>query len=220
MVSPASGPGVSQQTIDGPFKGTIEHLKKADIPYQYRSQSFPTWLQSYEAFNMPSANVSNAIIGSRLIPRSVVEGQTQDFISALQTIVQHNFVAVGNSMTVSSQSSSNVSVNPYWRQTIVHLSLGTYLNYQDFSSNMQNQDIMTNTLIPLLAALTPNGAAYLNEADFQQPDWQSVFYGPNYDLLNKVKSEYDPLDVFYALGAVGSDRWEQREDGRLCGRSL
>jgi hypothetical protein len=216
IVSSASGPGVPQQTIDGLFGKTIAQLKKAEIPYQYSSQSFPTWLQSYEAFNLPSANVSNAIIGSRLIPRSVVEDQTQNLISALQTIVQHNFVAVGNSMTVSSQKSSNVSVNPYWRQTIVHLSLGTYFNYQDFVSNLQNQDIMTNTLIPLLAALTPNGAAYLNEADFQQPDWQSVFYGANYDLLDKVKNEYDPLDLFYALGAVGSDRWEEREDGRLC----
>ena len=75
---------------------------------------------------------------------------------------------------------------------------------------------MTNTLIPLLAGLTPNGAVYVNEADFQQPDWKWVFYGPNYGQLDEVKSQYDPLDVFYALGAVGSDRWEQRKDGRLC----
>ena len=75
---------------------------------------------------------------------------------------------------------------------------------------------MTNTLIPLLAGLTPNGAVYINQTDFQQPDWMWVFYRPNYGQLDEVKSQYDPLDVFYALGAVGSDRWEQREDGRLC----
>ncbi|OKL62125.1 hypothetical protein UA08_02184 [Talaromyces atroroseus] len=74
-------------TSDG-FLGraTSSLLKKADIPYQYISQSFPTWLQSYEAFILPSANVSNAIIGSRLIPRSVIERQVEDFISALQII--------------------------------------------------------------------------------------------------------------------------------------
>lgn len=215
-VTPASGPGLSQQEIDELFQPTILQLNKKGIPYQYRSQSFSTWLQSYEAFNLPSANVSNAIIGSRLIPRSVIDEQTEGFISALQSIVQNNFIAVGNSINVSAQKSSNVAVNPYWRQTIVHLSIGTLFNYQDFASNLQNQDLMTNTLIPLLAELTPDGAAYLNEADFQEPDWKWVFYGPNYGLLDEIKSQYDPLDVFYALGAVGSDRWEQREDGRLC----
>jgi hypothetical protein len=215
-VTPASGPGISQQEIDKLFEPTISQLNKTGIPYQYRSQSFSTWLQSYEAFNLPSANVSNGIIGSRLIPRPVVDEQIEDFISALQTIVQHNFIAVGNSINVPAQNSSNVAVNPYWRQTIVHLSIGTFFNYQDFASNLQNQGLMTNTLIPLLAELTPNGAAYLNEADFQQPDWKWVFYGPNYGQLDEIKSQYDPLDVFYALGAVGSDLWEQREDGRLC----
>lgn len=215
-VTLASGPGVSQYEIDKLFAPTILQLNRSSIPYQYSSQSFPTWLQSFEAFILPSANVSSYIIGSRLIPRSVIDERTDDFISTLQSIVQINFIAVGNSINVSAQKSSNVAVNPYWRQTIVHLSIGTFFSYQDFASNYKNQDFMTDTLIPLLAELTPNGAAYLNEADFQQPDWKQAFYGPNYDLLNEIKSQYDPSDVFYALGAVGSDRWEQRKDGRLC----
>ena len=216
LVSPASGPEVSQATIDRMFAPTLTRLNKTNIPYQYRSRSFSRWLQSYEAFNLPSANVSNSIIGSRLIPRSVIKRQVDDFISTLKTIVQNNFLAVGNSLTVSNQSSTSVAVNPYWRRTLVHLSIGTFLNYQDFDSNLQAQDLMTNTLIPLLAELTPNGAAYLNEADFQQPNWQSVFYGANYGLLDSIKSKYDPSDIFYALGAVGSDRWKEEEDGRLC----
>ena len=216
FVGPASGPGVSQQTIDELFASTIAQLKKTNIPYQYGSQAFPTWLQSYQAFNLPSANVSNSIIGSRLIPRSVLEEQTEGFISALKTIVQNNFLAVGISLNVSKQKSSNVSVNPYWRQTLVHLALGTFLDYQNFAANLQNQNLMTNTLIPKLAALTPSGAAYLSEADFQQPNWKSVLYGANYGTLDQIKAQYDPLDLFYALGAVGSDRWTQTADGRLC----
>lgn len=75
---------------------------------------------------------------------------------------------------------------------------------------------MTETIGPTLAALTPNGAAYLNEGDCQQPNWQEVFYGANYKLLNSIKAKYDPLDRFYALGAVGSDRWTENIDGHLC----
>lgn len=75
---------------------------------------------------------------------------------------------------------------------------------------------MTDDLLPQLERLTPNGAAYLNEADFRQPDWKAVFYGSHYDRLNEIKARYDPDDRFYALQAVGSDRWAQQLDGRLC----
>ncbi|TGO66740.1 hypothetical protein BOTNAR_0055g00270 [Botryotinia narcissicola] len=83
---------------------------------------------------------------------------------------------------------------------------GTYLNYTDFSADFQSQNFMTNTTSPALAALTPDGAVHLNEADFQQPDWKRAFYGANYDRLDAVKAKYDHLNRFYALGAVGSDR--------------
>jgi hypothetical protein len=94
--------------------------------------------------------------------------------------------------------------------------LGTYFDYQNFEVNFANQDLMTTTLIPKLAALTPDVGAYLNEADFQQPEWQRVFYSEHYTKLDSIKSKHDPHDLFYALGAVGSDRWGQRHDGRLC----
>ncbi|KAF7931603.1 uncharacterized protein EAE98_004339 [Botrytis deweyae] len=84
------------------------------------------------------------------------------------------------------------------------------------SSNFQSQNFLTNTIGPTLTALTPDGAAYLNEADFQQPDWKRVFYGANYDRLDAVKAKYDPLYTFYALRAVGSDLWVERKDGHLC----
>lgn len=78
--------------------------------------------------------------------------------------------------------------------------------------------MMTDQLLPLLERLTPNGGAYINEADFQQPDFQRVFFGDNYPALKAVKSKYDPSDVFYALTAVGSEAWyeDQSQGGRLC----
>lgn len=75
---------------------------------------------------------------------------------------------------------------------------------------------MTNELIPTLEAITPGGGAYLNEADFRQPDFQDVFYGNNYDTLLSIKNKYDPEGLFYALTAVGSEKWASRLDGRLC----
>lgn len=75
---------------------------------------------------------------------------------------------------------------------------------------------MTDTLIPRLAALSPESGAYLNEADWKQPDWKSAFYGDNYATLEAIKNKYDPDQILYARTAVGSDHWVQRTDGHLC----
>lgn len=78
--------------------------------------------------------------------------------------------------------------------------------------------MITHNFLPLLEALTPNGGAYLNEADFQQPDFQRALYGINYSRLRAIKSHYDPHDMFYAITAVGSESWyeDQTRGGRLC----
>lgn len=91
-------------------------------------------------------------------------------------------------------------------------------SYTNDSANVAYADLMTNSLIPKLAKLTPNGGAYINEADFQQPNFQEVFYGANYPKLEAIKRKYDPFDIFYAITAVGSESWyeDQSQDGRLC----
>jgi predicted ABC-class ATPase len=76
---------------------------------------------------------------------------------------------------------------------------------------------MTHTLLPTLDRIAPSApAAYLNEGDPQEPDWQSVFYGANYARLSRVKQRYDPSHVLYARTAVGSEAWVEGADGRLC----
>lgn len=56
----------------------------------------------------------------------------------------------------------------------------------------------------------------MNEADAFEPDFKKEFFGPNYVRLLSIKDRYDPDQLFYAVTAVGSDRWENRADGRLC----
>jgi FAD/FMN-containing dehydrogenase len=59
-------------------------------------------------------------------------------------------------------------------------------------------------------------AAYLNEADWNELQWQQVFYGKNYARLLQVKREYDPEGMFCARTAVGSEEWVEGVGGRLC----
>jgi hypothetical protein len=216
IVSPATAPGLTQGALDQLFQPLISQLTNSNIEFNYESKSYPTFLSSYTAKFLPPSNVSNSIIGSRMISTDVLKDKIPEFVTAIKEIVASSFLFTGLTLDVSGQDSSAVAANPYWRKTVVLGTLGTYFDYQNFAANFENQNLMTTTLIPKLAALTPNGGAYLNEADFQQPDWQRVFYGEHYAKLDLIKSKYDPYDLFYALGAVGSERWVQRNDGRLC----
>lgn len=217
LVSPATGVGMTKATIDALFQPTLARLTEGGLPYQYQSQEFSNFLQSYQTMNLPSANVSDSILGGRFLPRSVVGENIDAFMAAVRSISDANYLFVGIGLDVSKHPANNVTVNPYWRETLIASVMGTFFNYQNFDANLANQKFMTNTLIPKLSALTGEPpAAYLNEADFQEPNWQQVFYGDKYAPLDSIKRQYDPNHTFYALGAVGSDRWVQKNDGRLC----
>jgi Berberine and berberine like len=79
-----------------------------------------------------------------------------------------------------------------------------------------NQKFMTETIQPAIEAVTPGSGAYMNEANFQQPNFQKEFFGDNYRQLACIKKKYDPTSLFYATKAVGSEAWTIRNDGRMC----
>jgi len=181
----------------------------------------------------PHSNITEAQIGGRLMPRSIVESNPDALISTLRSIAEEGVVISGVSVNVSRSAVPFNAVNPAWRDAAISFVLGTYVistprlpsaltfslstfNYTSPRADVECQSVMTDSLVPRLAALSPGGGAYLNEADWKQPDWQYVFYGDHYPLLEIVKQKYDPDHIFYARTAVGSERWAEQADGRLC----
>lgn len=82
------------------------------------------------------------------------------------------------------------------------------------------QDLMTNVIMPKVEAVTPGSGAYVNEADFRQPNYQDVFWGDNYKDLLEVKEKWDPEHFFFVPKGVGSEIWSIAEDGRMCKSAL
>jgi FAD/FMN-containing dehydrogenase len=52
---------------------------------------------------------------------------------------------------------------------------------------------------------TPGAGAYVNEADYFEPDWQRSFWGENYPKLAQIKRKYDPDGLFTCHHCVGSE---------------
>jgi FAD/FMN-containing dehydrogenase len=54
-----------------------------------------------------------------------------------------------------------------------------------------------------LREITPGGGCYMNEADYLEVDWQTAFFGSNYNRLLEIKRQYDPTNFFNCWKCVG-----------------
>lgn len=81
------------------------------------------------------------------------------------------------------------------------------------------QDRLTNVVDKGLRDASPYGAAYVNEGNLEEPNWQEAYWGSNYPRLLEVRKKWDPSGVFYAKTTPGTEEWESIEWGsRLCKR--
>ncbi|KAI0475371.1 hypothetical protein GGR56DRAFT_645769 [Xylariaceae sp. FL0804] len=210
-------PNGTAQELEKLLQPTLLHLNQSGVPYAFSSNDFPTFKDSFTTL-VPEMNISAINIGGRLVPRSLVENETAaaSLTSAIGSVIASGGILAGVSMDTSNPPTSPNSVNPEWRETLFLAFMGNFYNNYNFTANLLGQRIVTDVLVPALEKLTPGGAAYLNEADFNQPNWQDVFYGPNYAKLLAVKKRFDPDGIIWGQTAVGSEGWEILADGRLC----
>ncbi|KAK3902803.1 FAD-binding domain-containing protein [Staphylotrichum tortipilum] len=211
-------PGFDKTALDALMQPFLDALDRLELPYSYASEQHPGFLEGF--LQQPGTGAANLNIGGRLIPRTLAQsnGGSAALTAAIHSITSSSGVVFsGVTFNVSNHAPEHgVGINPYWRETIFSAVFGTFFDWTDWEKNQRSADTITNDLLPHLERLTPGGAAYLNECDFQQADWKTVFYGANWVRLSEIKSKYDPNGVFYALGAVGSEGWTQQVDGRLC----
>ncbi|KAI0436258.1 FAD-binding domain-containing protein [Xylaria telfairii] len=207
MITPAIAPGLALSDLDTLLQPFIGRLNDMGLEHQYSSTKYSTFLSSYEALQLiMSWNVSDYNVGGQLIPRNLATQNTEALVEAIRYISSQTLMSgVSYNLKSGVSSPDDVAVNPYIRETLFSLTLGTQINYTDWVATKSAQDLITYDLIPSLERLTPAGAAYLNEADFQQLDFQKAIYGDHYIRLRDIKRKYDPKDLFYAKTA-----------GRLC----
>ncbi|KAK3674091.1 hypothetical protein LTR78_005938 [Recurvomyces mirabilis] len=218
-ISPITGPNITVSQLKVLLQPLISKLEELDIAYTSYFGQFSGYLKEYHAMQGP-IDVGIAQYGGRLIPRSVVQHNNSALTEAYRFINNQGaqFIGVGINTSFKTAGDVNNSVNPGWRTALIDTVITTPWSFTaPWADMLANQKLMTNVLIPKLAELTPNGSCYLNEGDFNQPDFQDVFYGANYQRLLSIKNKYDPNHMFYAVTAVGSEYWvPQPNAGRLC----
>ncbi|OHE90392.1 FAD binding domain-containing protein [Colletotrichum orchidophilum] len=219
MMQPTTLPNKTKEELQVLLQPTLDALDTAGITYDFNIGQYTSYLASYNDMN-PEPAVTEYNIGGRLLPRSLVadDASTASLVDALKSILDNGGIVSGLTVNVARPANAIANaVNPAWRTALISAVVGTTYSRSDFSTLISGQSMVSDTLIPKLKALTPGGGAYLNEADRNEVDFQSTFYGSaNYVKLRAIKQLYDPSSTFYALTGVGSEDWKVQSDGRLC----
>ncbi|KAF2172800.1 hypothetical protein M409DRAFT_35390 [Zasmidium cellare ATCC 36951] len=217
-ISPMTGPGVSAERMNELLQPLTSTLDRLGIKYTKLVKQFPNYFEEFNTMFAP-IQVGIAQYGGRLVPRSAVLNNNSAVTHAYRKIANDGgaFFIVGINVSTSVAGDVYNSINPAWRDTLLDTVVTTPWNFTaPWSQMVANANKMTDKFIPILKDISPGSGTYINEADFQDPDFKQDYYGVNYDRLLQIKQKYDPNHTFYALTAVGSDYWEARPDGRLC----
>ncbi|KAK7730020.1 hypothetical protein SLS57_001679 [Botryosphaeria dothidea] len=217
-IAPITAVGKRESELSSRIEPYLTYLNASGIQYQKSVVEYPGYYPQHRNMTPPQ-QVANAQLGGWMIPRTVVKEQNDELTAAWRKVVDDGAVLINLHYRPSKEVAGDVynAVLPAWREIDLISVFGTPWNYSaPWSEMVADQRKITNEYVPLFSALAPESGAYLNEADFNQPNWQTAFYGKNYDRLREIKSKYDPDDVFYATTAVGSDEWQVSNDGRLC----
>ena len=205
-----------RDTILAPFTKELNELGIVPTT-QYTTLDYHTHYDTYMGpLPWGHIGVSEYQYGGRLIPRSVVENENDELQEVLRNITGSGIVWVGSSGNFKPFKGVSNAVLPQWRDSIMTVQLLSPWDSTQWDKMAADRKRMTEEIIPLLTSVTPGAGAYMNEGDFNQPDWQETFYGTNYNKLLSIKKKWDPDFAFYSLKAVGSDAWTVSNNGRLC----
>ncbi|KAL5115253.1 hypothetical protein ACEQ8H_006845 [Pleosporales sp. CAS-2024a] len=207
-----------QNVVLAPFAKALTDLGITP-PIRYTTLSYYDHYNTYMGpLPRGSYEVNRYQFGGRLIPRTVAVNNNEALVSVYNDLAASGVLLAGSSANYAKRPNvPDNAVLPAWRNTITQLQLITNWNSTAPWSNMvAAQEQITNDFMPKIEAVTPGSGSYMNEADFRQPRWQDVFFGPNFRRLTDIKRKYDPDNMLYILKGVGSDGWRVAGDGRMC----
>lgn len=195
------------------------------VTTQYISHAFPT-IGSFIPAVLISGDADDTgsidIISSRLYSRDLLasdDGPNQ-LVSAFRqleyqpgrSLIGH--VVAGGKVAENARTVDS-ALNPAWRKTLVHVVISR--GWASNATVQERQEVrqkLTKEGTILRGVNDPSvRAAYLNEADAEEPDFQQSFWGDNYPRLYAIKQKWDPSGLFMARGTVGSEDWD---DEGLC----
>ncbi|KAH6845745.1 hypothetical protein B0I37DRAFT_344863 [Chaetomium sp. MPI-CAGE-AT-0009] len=184
----------------------------------YQPKTYPSFLAWFgENYDSNQAGF-NSYLGSRLLDKAALTGNLTENADAYARFVNGTLgiahLVSGKGVHNARPSGGGNAVLPAWRKSYVHLTSGMIVPPLDPAAAVAARKQIKER-VAALRELAPNTGAYMNEADFEEPNFQHAFWGSNYERLLRIKRTMDPEDVLWCTPCVGNERWRQVGD-RLC----
>ncbi len=220
------GPGQDMavlQTLCNPLLAGLAPLNNTSLLVSGSYMQFNTYADYFNRvanFNTPPAG--GTAVFSRLLSKAhlrdagplrymlnMTAGQAAEQTTAMVAIVGGPGLQRG--------SDAFSGVNPAWRQAaLLHVVARTWHGNASQADVEAIHTDITHVKGAAAVALAPDSGAYMNEADWRDPDYLRNFYGDALAGHQAAKEKYDPDGVFYCPTCVGSDQWVTDGAGRLC----
>ncbi|KAJ6466211.1 FAD binding domain-containing protein [Mycena sanguinolenta] len=224
-VLPFADDGSKLAALMAPFVEAVRNSTEITI-LTSNFTSYASYLD-YTGFSAADAKATESpgisqLLASRLMPRSLFTATTS--IAALVDAVIYGITTARGLLPDTDITATQVvfetplsnpdterktSVNPAWRTALWHVIHVAEWTAPLEAAAQKNVTLGFLDMLAPLKALSPGGGAYVNEASYEEPEWEETFWGDNYGRLLEVKGRYDPEHVFDCWKCVG---WRGEND--------
>ncbi|TFK20086.1 FAD binding domain-containing protein [Coprinopsis marcescibilis] len=215
-IRPFVGPNMNAAKINQVLQPLYDQLRSMGIQYTAQVTEYPTFFALYTALFQDEAAGANSVVGGRVFTKQDITQNGNNIVNAVRQagggIIGH---IVGPGFGAPSVDNA---IHPAWRNASSFSITGVSVpNTFTWAQKTAAQNQLTNQVDGPIRAASPYGAAYVNEGNLEEPNWQTAYWGTNYPRLKELKAKWDPQGVFYARTTPGTENWEVIDYGRrLC----
>lgn len=206
-----------QSNLTAIFDPIWTHIKttwgSSLIEFVNATTYYHTRYEAHLANHDESVTGTDTVLGSRLLTEATLSGNQTALKEAIKGFTGTGpnagsgpFLLGGRGVRDAVPRGGSDAVLPAWRSALAHVTTQGYWTPQNATSKAEV--LAANTAqTQFLRDLQPVGGVYVNEADIQEPDWQTTFWGSNYAPLLAIKKLRDPNNVLWCFPCVGSETW-------------
>ncbi|KAF5377947.1 hypothetical protein D9615_006755 [Tricholomella constricta] len=217
LINPGSNKEAASKSME-PLVDFGRRLQREGVASaQVIQTEFPSWGTFFDMFTKDHVAVvgSSLALASRLISKR--NFKTPANRSALVSgLLAADAATPGLIILISAPSSfpstGQTSVTDAWRSSVYHVTVVSAWNWNATVDEKQGHYSAVSRSIDNLRAITAD-AAYLNEADVYEPNYQVAFWGEHYPELLRIKKKYDPHHLLDCWQCVG---WNPKSPRFAC----
>ncbi|PMD34528.1 FAD-binding domain-containing protein [Hyaloscypha variabilis F] len=194
-----------------PFWTHVNETYNGQFVNQTTSSVFPNLYSMFLDYADASTAGVDKVVGSWLLPADTLTDE--NFKDTLVTFVGESgsrlYMVSGEGVWDAAPRGGGDAVNPAWRKALIHAVTSQDWTPLDETERATAEHDINEVQTEAFRKLVPDSGAYINEAYWDEPDFQRAFWGSNYERLLQIKKTFDPDDLFWCHICVGSECWEE-----------